>query len=190
MIDTGASVSLTPCASDFISSIEPPRITNLHGLQGSVDIVGEGTVQWTIRDAVGVVKSIQTRAFCVPAASVRLFSPQTHFKTERNGCITLDKDGAKLLLADDSLLEFPYQPNNLPFMLTDAHFHKQAPDVSLGRTDLALLSTVTDWSSMLNVTDPSNHNLKPAQRELKLLHDKLCHADMQHLQSLCVEAAG
>ena len=60
VIDTGASVSLTPCASDFISSIEPPRISNLHGPQGSVNIVGEGTVQWTIRDAVEVVKTIQT----------------------------------------------------------------------------------------------------------------------------------
>ena len=187
VIDTGASVSLTPCPEDFVGSIRPPSIKTLQGLKGSVDIVGDGIVEWRVRDALGQTRTIRTMAFYVPCATVRLFSPQTYFMEHRAGCVVLDRFGAKLQLPDDSLLEFPFQPNNLPFMLTEKHFDRKIPDVSLGQTDMALLSTVTDWSGCLNVADDANVNLKPSQRELLLWHQKFNHCDMQRIQSLCVE---
>mgnify|MGYP001433819344 CR=1 FL=1 len=118
---------------------------------------------------------------------MRLFSPQSYFKEHCDGCVVLDRFGTKLHLPDESILEFPFQANNLPFMLTERHFDTQVPDVSLGQTDMAMLSTVTDWSGCLNVADDANVNLKPSQRELLLWHQKLNLCDMQRIQSLCVE---
>ena len=193
VIDTGASVSLTPQPEDFVGPIRPPSLKSLQGLKGSVNIVGEGTVEWRVRDVLGQVRTISTKGFYVPSASVRLFSPQTYLKEHReHGCVVLDKHGTKLHMPDEheSILEFPFQPNNLPFMLTEKHFDNDLPDVSLGQTDMALLSSVTDWSGCLNVADDANVNLKPAQRELMLWHQKLNHCDMQRIQSLCVERDG
>ena len=187
VIDTGASVSLSPRPEDFIGPIQPPSIKSLQGLKGSVNIVGEGTVEWKIRDVLGQTRTIRTKAFYVPTASVRLFSPQSYFKEHRDGCVVLDRFGTKLHLPDESILEFPFQANNLPFMLTERHFDSKIPDVSLGKTDMAMLSTVTDWSGCLNVADDANVNLKPSQRELLLWHQKFNHCDMQRIQSLCVE---
>ena len=190
VIDTGASVTLSPTSSDFVGLLRPPSIHSLQGLKGSVNIVGEGTVSWKIKDAVGNVRVLQTTAFYVPSAPIRLFSPQAYFREHRSGSITLDQTGAKLILADHTHLQFPYQNNNLPLMFTSKHFEQHTPDVSLSETDLHTLSSITDWSGMLNVTDDRNRNLKPAQRELKLLHDRLGHADMQQIQTLCVTRDG
>jgi hypothetical protein len=77
VIDTGASVSVTPVLTDFIGPLLPCATANLKGLSGSTEVIGEGTVKWLMRDMFGNKRNIRTTAYYVPEASIRLFSPQT-----------------------------------------------------------------------------------------------------------------
>jgi hypothetical protein len=80
VIDTGASVSVTPVITDFIGPLRPCATANLKGLSGSTEVIGEGTVNWLMRDMFGNKRKIRTTAYYVPEASIRLFSPHTYFK--------------------------------------------------------------------------------------------------------------
>jgi hypothetical protein len=55
IIDSGASVSLSPVKSDF-AYIQPCNIKTLQGLKEGVDVVGEGLVIWSVRDRHGVCR--------------------------------------------------------------------------------------------------------------------------------------
>jgi hypothetical protein len=84
VIDTGASVSLTPILSDFISPLVPTQLTELKGLTSKTNVVGKGLVEWPIRDYWNVPGVITTSAYYVPNASIRLFSPQSYFQEHDN----------------------------------------------------------------------------------------------------------
>ena len=45
VIDTGASVTLTPNPSDFIGEMKPCTTTELKGLKGSTEVVGQRKVE-------------------------------------------------------------------------------------------------------------------------------------------------
>ena len=116
VIDTGASVSLTPNKSDFIIKVTPRSLKSVNGLTGSTVVMGSGTVEWTVRDIYGSVRRIRTTVYLVPSATVRLFSPQGYFK-EKSGSLLIDGCKTILTLADQSKHKFPFQPNNIPMML-------------------------------------------------------------------------
>jgi hypothetical protein len=83
-----------------------------------------------------------------------------------------------LELPDQTVLEFPYSPrSNLLLMLPDNAF-----SAGIGRADLTSFAA---RSSLLSVTDQTNQNLRPAQKELLLWHFKLGHAGFQWCQKLC-----
>lgn len=84
VIDTGASVSLTPVLSDFIGPLVPTQLTELKGLTAKTHVVGKGMVEWPIRDYWNVPGVIKTSAYYVPDASIRLFSPQSFFQEHEN----------------------------------------------------------------------------------------------------------
>ncbi|CAJ1963921.1 unnamed protein product [Cylindrotheca closterium] len=123
VIDTGASISITPHESDFISKVRPSPLKSINGLQGSCEVVGSGTVEWTVRDVYGSVRRIRTTAYLVPSAQIRLFSPQCYFQEIKGaGSLLMNHRKVILTLADESELEFPFQSNNIPMML-DANAH-------------------------------------------------------------------
>ena len=68
-------------------------------------------------------------------------------------------------------------------MLTANHLGLQANKVGLEFQELLQLQNL-NLSSYLNVSDSENINQRADQRELKLWHDKLAHADMQLIQQL------
>jgi hypothetical protein len=120
---------------------------------------------------------IATDAYYVPDASIRLFSPQSQANQHAGRCVTQGQK-TTLELPDQTVLEFPYNPHsNLLLMLTDNAF-----SAGLGRADLVSFAAC---SSLLLVTDQTNQNLRPAQKELLLWHFKLCHAGFQWCQKLC-----
>jgi hypothetical protein len=54
VFDTGATISVSPCAQDFISWESQGNLTTkLHGLTASTDVMGVGIVRWTIRNDKG-----------------------------------------------------------------------------------------------------------------------------------------
>ena len=69
-------------------------------------------------------------------------------------------------------------------MLTSKHFKRSATVMGLTYQDVRALQAV-DWAGMMNVAEETNQNLTAPQRELKLWHDRLGHADMQRIQTIC-----
>ena len=181
VIDTGASFSLTPVLKDFVGAIEASDVTSLNGLQGQTPVKGVGLVEWTIRDMFGYVRKIRTRAYYVPDAQVRLYSPQSHFQREGGGSLSVSKDSVILQFKDRSRMEFPFQDNsNLPMMLPDACFE---PGLNFEEASM-LSSPGFVKNQFLNVADERNVNLAPAQKELLQLHQKLGHAHFGWIRRL------
>jgi hypothetical protein len=128
IIDTGASCSITPVHSDFISTILPSDIPALNNISGTTAVVGQGTIEWRIQDAKGIVKPIQTSAYCVPKATIRLFSPQVYIRNDTSNTseMILRRNGIHLVLSCGTCLYFPINScSNLPIMLTEAALNKR-----------------------------------------------------------------
>jgi hypothetical protein len=177
VIDTGASVSVTPVLIDFLGPLRPCATSNLKGLSGTPEVIGEGTVNWLVRYMFGNKRKISTTAYCVPEASIRLFSPHTYFKEKKAGSLQITHDLTTLTLKDGSQLDVTYQENNLPLMLTDEHFTRKALTVGLTFEDATVMAT-------MDVTEEMNQNLTATQRELRLWHQKWAHCDLGRVQTL------
>jgi hypothetical protein len=167
VIDTGASLSLTPNINDFIGDLKPAHIQDLNGLSSKTTVVGVGRVRWTVCDLFGVVRNIETTAYYVPEATIRLFSPQSYFQENDSGkCIVTAKKSV-LILADETELEFPHNPgSNLPLMLLaekDRGFVGVTYEDAVALGDSSLLNGM-----FLSVADETNQNLTGSSRELLL----------------------
>eukprot|EP00957_Ditylum_brightwellii_P145908 11110880-Ditylum_brightwellii.AAC.1 len=68
VIDCGASKSLSPFCSYFIS-FTPQRYT-INGICATSHMEGEGIVQWKVVDQNGKEQTIESHAFYVPSASI------------------------------------------------------------------------------------------------------------------------
>ena len=114
VIDSGASICLTPFESDFSGPIVASPLQKLTGLTTDTPVAGQGVVAWTVYDMFGVVRTIKVTAQYVPDASIRLFSPQQYFQERQAGSLFMNHSCATLKLADGSSLYFPYSHANLP----------------------------------------------------------------------------
>jgi hypothetical protein len=184
VIDTGASVSLTPNHSDFVGPIRETDISEMQGLSSTSKVAGKGKVKWTVRDLFGRTKTIFTEAYYVPDVTIRLFSPQVYFRTNDRGELKVNKAGAFLHFdAGDSPLEFPFQPNNILMMLPGI----EQIQAGLSFEDVFYLQdtkSTTDLIQQISVADEQNQNLTAAEKELLLRHFRLGHANFQWIQSL------
>jgi hypothetical protein len=115
VIDSGASYSVTPTLADFIGPIEPCSTKELNGLNASIKVIGHGTVEWKIQDLFGTVRSMKTKAFYVPDASVRLFLPQAYFFKNTRASLFLNDKMTTLTLGCGTALQFPYNSGSSPF---------------------------------------------------------------------------
>jgi hypothetical protein len=55
VMDSGASVSVTPNVTDFVGAINSYAVTGSKGLNSEANMVGEGTVEWMIQDVLGSI---------------------------------------------------------------------------------------------------------------------------------------
>ena len=74
IVDTGASVCITPFATDFVSY----RKSNakIRDLSKYNAVAGEGEVKWDVFDSNGLPITLVLPAFHIPTVEVRLLSPQ------------------------------------------------------------------------------------------------------------------
>jgi hypothetical protein len=191
VLDTGASISVSPVRADFLGDLQPAPGHTLRGLNHSTEVGGVGTVEWSIIDLVGTVRIIRTRTYFVPAATIRLFSPQVYFQEHHPQsyltCI-VDATRVHLTVPDKTVLEFPFHGcNNLPLMLP----YLDDPTVGLTSHDAVFLASPTaGLMSCLSVADESNQNLTASQRELLKWHWRLGHANFQWVQALFANPRG
>ena len=117
VIDSGASLSLTPFKHDFVNPPEKSKLKELNNVSSTTKVEGEGMVAWKIIDFYGVLHTIRTRAYYVPSASIRLFSPQRLFQQQSDGSLVMTGDLVTLNLSKSVNLNFPYHSSNgLPLM--------------------------------------------------------------------------
>jgi hypothetical protein len=183
VIDTGASSSITPIASDFTSEISKADLQELKQVNGTTPVCGQGIVEWPIEDVEGVRRSIITEAYFVPDAGIRLFSPQTYIGKNKTSMLVCDSDGVRFTLKCGTILRFPFNnSNNLPFMLTQASL----------KTQKALMSSINTkskfgvYNSLLDrsIFNRDNFNLNPAQQELLKWHCRWCHCDLNRVRMI------
>jgi hypothetical protein len=95
-------------------------------------MMGVGIVKWKIQDLFGTVQLIKTRAFYVPKPSVRLFSPQAYFFTNKRASLFLNHAKTTLTLSLGTALQFPYnEGSSLPFMLTSKAMNIASKSIGL-----------------------------------------------------------
>jgi hypothetical protein len=189
VIDSGASYSVTPNLDDFVGPIEKAETQELNGLNATIKVIGQGTVEWKIQDLFGTVRSVKTLAFYVPEANIRLFSPQKYFKENKQASLYMDHACTTLTLNCGTALNFPYnQGNQLPLMLTSKALNSPNKFVGLTFQDCqTFMSLNGGLAALLNVADETNQNLTAAQKELLLWHHKWGHADSQQCQAILSE---
>jgi len=113
VIDTGCSMSVSPCAEDFQGEVEPLDQL-MHGLDGAAKVHGVGWVEWPIIDVFNNVNVMRTRCYHTPKAEMWLLSMQTIF--QENQAVTLTQHYEKVVLNSPNgpTLTFPNQQGNNP----------------------------------------------------------------------------
>ena len=173
IIDSGATVSLTPHESDFVGPIRPIRHTTLLGIAGGCDIEGAGTVQYRIPmpdnqdDFILTIKDV----LYVPACPSRLLCPrQIHSQSTKSGPLyasfVTDSEGATLV-HEGVALRFPYDARTkLPILQAyriDLPPRSASPDRSIHA--LASPSTIAahqaEQQPALDLLDPQAIQLNP-----------------------------
>ena len=188
IVDTGASVCISPTKSDFVSSTYKDSNMKVTGLSGVNRVAGEGLIRWAVKDTSGETKVIEIFGLHIPTAGVRLLSPQVLRKTHGIGG-SIEDDG--VLLANQS--------GNVKFFakLNDTSNLPILEMTEMPKTSSVWIDTFNDLqthgtsssaaipSAHLNVVDPNNRNLTPGEKELLLWHHRLSHYNLAKVQSLC-----
>ena len=184
VIDTGASNSVTPNATDFVDGMVSGNLPDLRGLNHTTTVAGAGLVEWTVYDIHNRVQTIRTWAFYVPDATIRLFSPQAYFQEQGGGDLHCTMQDTTLQMPTGELMVFPYnRETNIPFMLPVTKCeHKNT--VGLDASDVDLFSSPDELFDLMSVADETNQNLSKAQKELLQWHWKLGHCNFQWIQAL------
>ena len=124
---------------------------------------------------------VRTKAFYVPQALIRLFSPQMFFREQKGGHGHFDDLKVMFCGADGDYLQFLCDwHGNVPFM----HLDKEITQVGLTTKDMCNLQNPGFVEKAHNLLDENNFNLTIAQKELLLWHIRLCHIGFNWLQSL------
>ena len=165
---------------DFIEAIHPATVKDLEGIGNKVPVEGIGMIEWRVRDVFGRILIIQTRAYFVPKASIRLFSPQTYFQEHRGGSALFEWDKVTLTVPDGAIGEFPYNSHsNLPLMLQD-----WVPEAGLCSHTMCNLSKGDFIEQTSRLLEQNNLNLDGNGKELSLWHYRLCHIGFGRIQEL------
>ena len=211
VIDTGASRSISPRKEDFISFER--YSSKIEGIGSSTEVAGKGYVKWKSTDQHNKTREIVTFAYYIPSASIRLYSPQSHFADSKSGSLTCSWNEVRLYLpssvdsdtvsratieANDDYLSFPYHPHSsLPCMLTSNHpaffkalFAMPREHCFSSVENLRRVPIVEDVETFANsglrsfLLQSDNMNLSNSQKELLVWHFRLGHVSMERLQRL------
>jgi len=184
IIDSGASVCVTPCREDF--TVYRDSTVKIKDLSKTNTVAGEGLIRWKVKDKTGKTVFIDLPGYHIPKAEVRLLSPQVLLKTvggSSQGIIT--PADFVLCLGNGVELRAQYCPrSNLPLLkICD----DDASDIKCFWTKAFHISnedTFAFAAAEKSVLDSDNANLTAAEKELLLWHQRLSHASISWLQPL------
>ena len=172
ILDTGASLAITPSADDFIGPITvPPGERRLGGMAQGMPIEGVGTVCWTFTAEDGSDLEIATQAYLVPQAQQRLLSPQRLFHRENGVAGKFEGDDKQFILTFFGC----------PRLIVDYEPTSSLP-IAYARTGAAKPQV------NLSLSADGNQNLTAAQRLLLLMHAKFGHLNLAAVQTVLRKA--
>ena len=182
IVDTGASVCITPRREDFIL-YRDSKVT-IKDLSKTNTVAGEGVVRWKVRDKTGRVVNLDLPGYHIPNAEVRLLSPQVLLSTVGSSSKAVQTTADLILCLGNGVeLRAQYCPrSNLPLLSICDH----APDTQNLWHDAFHINDddAFVFAAEKNVLDESNVNLSAAEKELLLWHHRLSHASTSWLQPL------
>ena len=175
MVDSGASESVSHVRSDF-ESFEPRKSRVLKGLALGLAIEGEGMVKWLIPSTDGTMRTFFIRALYVPAANQRLLCPQSYLQQIKK---SEPKNREHVKLTDLALSIVGH--SHLPVVEIPFHAQSNLP-VTLCFTEKGMQQQHLALNNC--VTNSTNKNLDPSQKELLKWHFRLGHISMAAIQHL------
>jgi hypothetical protein len=121
IVDTSASICITPHASDFKTDMYCSSSVQVKDLSGVTTATGEGMIQWPVIDEAGVTMILEVPAIHLESATVRLLSPQVLIKSS-SATMTMDSKGLSFKFPSGSTVRAPINNHtNLPqILLSDA----------------------------------------------------------------------
>lgn len=167
--DTGATSSVGNHQSDFVGPIEPSiHAKVMKGIAKGLKIEGIGKISYQVVSDTGKTFIIESPAFYVPDANRKIFSPQAYFQhmgqSSKSG---QDKNGIWLTQGTDKI-SIPYsKTNNLPIFYAST---PGSPNISDSEFNLSC------------VTESSNQNINPQQKELLRWHFRFGHMNFNSCQ--------
>jgi hypothetical protein len=121
IIDTGASIGVSPCSADFITLIKPIQQTTLQGIASGLTIKGIGTAQYIVPDDTGtpIVVTIPGTLY-VPECPSRLLCPRQLLAHTGNPSAHLTVRASDIIMGfRGRMFTIPYHPTSrLPLLCT------------------------------------------------------------------------
>ena len=184
IVDSGASVCITPERSDFQPGTYRESNMKVRDLSSENEVLGEGSVLWPVVDTLGQVHVIELPCLHIPTAGVRLLSPQV-LKHRHNIGGSIEDDGIHLLGDNNVRLVAKYNSTtNLPeLQLSDLPMSNSVWSDTFGDMNTHLAAP----SAHLSVIDVDNSNLTPSEKELLLWHQRLSHTNLAKVRLLCMK---
>ena len=176
IIDSGASVCISPRREDFISYRK--STAKIKDLSSSNNVAGEGMIRWSVLDADGQVVNLELPGYHIPAAEVRLLSPQALLRLAGGKAIQTARD-ITLKLDNGIHLLSRYCPRSHLPLLPIAH-----KTIARSFWSDAFAYSADDAKAFTTVLEPSNQNLSASQKEVLLWHHRLSHASLSWIQLL------
>jgi transposase InsO family protein len=190
IVDTGASVCITPHLDDFVPGTYQSSSLIVKDLSGANEVAGEGTIAWSVVDDTGITQTIIVPGVHIASAKVRLLSPQV-LMTHSDSTMTMTKSGVRFSYASGHSVSAPINKRmNLPQLRLSND--PPLPDSPFGfntfgfEAELASDwdSSIADYNSFLSVLRSENSNLRASQKEMLLWHHRLSHFSMSTVRSL------
>ena len=168
IVDTGCSITTTPCKEDFVEMWDLDTPVTLQGVAGDKQVTQGGIVRHELLTTEGNVAVIHTLAHHNPDMNFRLFSPQAFFKENKsqNHCLKVTHDKACLEIHDTGTVEF--QIDHSTFMPLMPAFH----------------SATKAADALLNANSLEADNMTAVQQLLHQWHCKLGHLGFKRVQWL------
>jgi hypothetical protein len=179
VIDTGASITVTPYITDFTTPIKPVQQMEIKGIASGLQVCGYGDISYSFYNDSGELQTMTLKnCLYVPKCTIRLLCPRQLGATSRN-----PKDGFNAL-SGPSILTFEGKAttitydtiSNLPILYT-------APGIRTYHRFCQQQSFLTTLDH--NPDKPSWNfqytNLTPNQHKKLHLHEKCAHANWDQM---------
>jgi hypothetical protein len=183
VIDTGASITVTPYSTDFISPIKPVQAIEIKGIASGLRVHGYGDVCYQFRNDEGELQKLTLpNCLYVPQCTTRLLCPRQIGSTSG-----FPGDGFNAL-SEHPILTFEGKPttvkydeiSNLPILYT-------APGLTSFQRYCANHSFLTAQpdNKDTNKTNPLflYRNLTPSQQRKLHLHERCTHTHWDQINS-------